>query len=308
MSSPMSILDIDDLSAEQFNEVLRFASLAKFDPVLAGKSVALYFEKPSARTRNSAEVAIRALGGGVTTISDTEVGLGVRESVSDVGRTLGCYHDLIGARVKNHSVLEELKSVSHLSGVGVINLLSDVSHPTQAVADVITITDSISANPKSGRTKVVYVGDSNNVTRSLAKACSYADFDTVIASPEGYNFSEEELATLRIGSGSVEWVADLKMACEGADFIYTDVWVSMGQEADGARKLVELEPYRVTADLMALGSDRVKFMHCLPAHRGLEVEATVIDGESSLVWQQARARMTAFVGILGLMFGGLGEG
>ena len=299
MSSARKIFDIDDLTSEEFAEVLDFSLLRNPPKVLSNKSVALVFEKPSLRTRNSTEVAIRQLGGGVTTMADQEIGIGVRESASDIASTLCGYHDLICARVKSQVTLESFAAVSLTKGVGVVNLLSDLAHPVQALADVLTIKQVWTG---IGHPKLTYVGDSNNVTSSLAKAASYAGIDVTISSPAGYEFDDSTLERLNIGGGLVRKVSNPKEGVKGADFIYTDVWVSMGQEGQTERRLVDFGSYQVNSDLMALAGDAVKFMHCLPAHRDLEVSAEVIDGADSIVWAQAENRLHSMRGLLLKLF------
>ncbi len=299
MSLARRIFDIDDLTPEEFAEVLDFSALRNPPKVLSNKSVAAVFEKPSLRTRNSTEVAIRQLGGGVTTMVDQEIGIGVRESASDIAATLSGYHDLICARVKSHQTLENFASVSVPRGVGVVNLLSDRSHPVQALADVLTIKQLWSGGDHA---KLTYVGDSNNVASSLAKAASYAGIEVTISSPEGYEFDDPFLAELNVGEGVVKKVSDPKVAVKGANFIYTDVWVSMGQEDQTETRLKAFSSYQVNSELMGLAGDSVKFMHCLPAHRELEVSADVIDSKDSIVWIQAENRLHSMRGLLLKLF------
>ncbi|NNN13482.1 MAG: ornithine carbamoyltransferase [Acidimicrobiaceae bacterium] len=299
MSSARKIFDVDDLTTEELAEVLEFSALRNPPKVLSNKSVAVVFEKPSLRTRNSTEVAIRQLGGGVTTMVDQEIGIGVRESASDIASTLCGYHDLICARVKSHETLESFAAVSLARGVGVVNLLSDLSHPVQALADVLTIKQVWTG---VGHPRLTYVGDSNNVASSLAKAASYAGIDVTISSPAGYEFDDSTLERLNVGDGLVKKVSNPKEGVKGADFIYTDVWVSMGQEDQTETRLADFGSYQVNSGLMALAGDGVKFMHCLPAHRDLEVSAEVIDSADSIVWIQAENRLHSMRGLLLKLF------
>jgi ornithine carbamoyltransferase len=262
------LLSIRDLSAADLDWILA-ASEQPYPRILENKGVALYFEKPSARTRNSMEVATAQLGGHPVYIQKDELGIGSRESVADVTHTLACYHAIIAGRVFDHGLLEEMARVN---AAPVLNMLSDTDHPLQALADLLTV------NQLLGRVegkKIAFIGEGNNVSRSLAEACALAGAEFVIASPEGYGLE-----------GSV---VDPAEAVEGADIIYTDVWVSMGgEESDDRRKA--FEPFQVDEALMALAPN-ASFLHCLPAHRGEEVTAPVIDGPRSAVWRQAENRM-----------------
>jgi ornithine carbamoyltransferase len=262
------LLSIRDLSAADLDWILA-ASEQPYPRILENKGVALYFEKPSARTRNSMEVATAQLGGHPVYIQKDELGIGSRESVADVTHTLACYHAIIAGRVFDHGLLEEMARVN---AAPVLNMLSDTDHPLQALADLLTVKQLLGR--VEGK-KIAFIGEGNNVSRSLAEACALAGAEFVIASPEGYGLE-----------GSV---VDPAEAVEGADIIYTDVWVSMGgEESDDRRKA--FEPFQVDEALMALAPN-ARFLHCLPAHRGEEVTAPVIDGPRSAVWRQAENRM-----------------
>jgi len=262
------LLSIRDLSAKDLEWILT-ASEQPYPRVLEGKGVALYFEKPSARTRNSMELAVAQLGGHPVYIQKDELGMGSRESVFDVTHTLACYHAIIAGRVFDHGLLEEMAQVN---AAPVLNMLSGTDHPLQALADLLTIKQLLG---RLEGVKVAFVGEGNNVSRSLAEACALAGAEFVIASPEGYGLE-----------GSL---ADPAEAVDGADIVYTDVWVSMGGE-DNARRRAAFEPYQVDGALMARTND-AWFLHCLPARRGEEVTAPVIDGPRSAVWRQAENRM-----------------
>lgn len=262
------LLSLRDLSAADLGAILALSEQPA-PKLLQDKGVALYFEKPSARTRNSMELATAQLGGHPVYLQPAELGIGSRESVEDVTRTLACYHSIIAARVFDHGLLE---SMSAIDAAPVINMLSGSDHPLQALADLLTI------KQLTGRlegVRVAFVGEGNNVARSLAQGCALAGAEFVLASPEGYGLT-----------GSV---TDPEEAVRGADIIYTDVWVSMGGE-DSEERRAAFEPYRVDERLMALAPDSW-FMHCLPARRGEEVSAGVIDGPRSAVWRQAENRM-----------------
>ena len=249
--------------------------------VLEHRGVALYFEKPSARTRNSMELATAQLGGHPVYLQPAELGIGSRESVADVTRTLACYHAIIAARVFDHRLLEEMAAVN---AAPVLNMLSGTDHPLQALADLLTIKQLLG---RIEGARVAFIGEGNNVSRSLAQACALAGAKFVIASPPGYGFE-----------GSI---ADPWLAVEGADIIYTDVWVSMGAEDSEDRRMA-FEPYRVDEALMAVAPN-AWFMHCLPARRGEEVTASVIDGPRSAVWRQAENRMHTARGAMLWMMG-----
>jgi ornithine carbamoyltransferase len=266
------LLAIRDLSAEDLKAILELSQAAA-PRVLQDKGVALYFEKPSARTRNSMEMAAAQLGGHPVYLQPAELGIGTRESVADVTHTLACYHAVIAARVFDHGLLEQMAAVG---AAPVLNMLSATDHPLQALADLLTIQQLL------GRIEgvcVAFVGEAHNVARSLAEGCAKLGAEFVIASPEGYGFSGE----------GIRQVTDPAEAVEGADIVYTDVWVSMGDEHSD-EKLAAFAPYQIDEALMEHGPN-ARFLHCLPAHRGEEVTAPVIDGPRSAVWQQAENRM-----------------
>lgn len=284
-------LEVDDLAEAELAEVLDLADPARAEPVLAGRGVALIFEKPSNRTRSSSELAVVGLGGHPVTMRGDELGLGSRETVEDVTKVLARYHAIVGARVFDHRLLEAMARVDE---VPVVNLLSDFSHPTQVLADLLTLRSRWGSLP--GRT-VAWVGDGNNVARSLLLGCALSGMSLRLACPPGH--AVDPGAVLRARSMGVEVVetSDPKAAVEGADAVYTDVWVSMGQEEEAPQRLEAFAGYQVDADLMARAAPSALFLHCLPAHRGLEVSAEVIDGPASAVWDQAENRMHAARGL-----------
>ena len=284
---PRHVLDVDDLSDAELAEVLSRAQAADPDRVLEGRGVALYFQKPSARTRHSTEMAVVQLAGHPVSVADHEVGIDTRESAEDLARTLGCYHAIIGARVFDHDILERMAAVSP---VPVVNLLSDRAHPLQALADLLTIQEVFGS--LEGRT-VAYVGDANNVASSLALGAGRTGMVFRIASPGGYGFGEDQLVRLQAAGAEVLGFEDPRAAVAGADAVYTDVWTSMGQEAEAERRLRDFAGFAVTPELMDAAAPHAVFLHCLPARRGEEVEAAVIDGPRSRVWQQAANRMNA---------------
>jgi ornithine carbamoyltransferase len=295
-------LEVDDLTPAQFAAVLDSAACWKREPaqvprVLDGKGAALLFEKPSARTRTSTEMAVVGLGGHPVYIRPDEVGLGVRESVADVARTLAGYCAVIAARVFDHATLEEMARVVD---VPVVNLLSERAHPCQALADFLTLTELL--GDVEGR-RVVFVGDGNNVAASLAYGAALSGAELTVASPVGYELDEATVERVRNLGGVLELTVDPYEAVVGADAVYTDVWTSMGQEEETAARRAAFAGYAVDEALMAAAGEQAWFLHCLPAHRGEEVSAGVIDGPRSAVWQQAANRMDAARALLALLCG-----
>jgi ornithine carbamoyltransferase len=265
--------------------------------------VALLFEKPSARTRNSCEMAVIDLGGHPVYIQGAEVGLDTRETAEDLARTLACYHRVLCARVFDHGILARMAAALKRSGfdVPVVNLLSDDAHPCQAVADVLTMREAL--GPLRGRA-LAYIGDANNMARSLAKAGLLEGMEVRIAAPEGYAFSSAELSSLQAfgdaagRGGSIELTDGPAPAAKGAAALYTDVWTSMGQEEEMAARRAAFAGYTVDEELVGLGADDAVVLHCLPAHRGEEITDSVLEGPRSVVWKQVAHRRTAMRGIL----------
>ena len=310
------LIDIAGMSPDTFNAILDLSEADAGKP-LAGKGIALLFQKPSARTRNSMEMAVVQLGGHPIYIQKDEVGLGTRESVEDVARTLSCYHEVIAARVNDHNLLTGMAAATDTP---ILNMLSDTAHPLQALADLLTVRQLIG---RLEGVKIAYVGDANNVARSLAEGCALVGAELVVASPDGYGFSEAEIAgfnTLCSGEGRspaaqageagsrpspgyVKQVSDPREAVEGANIVYTDVWVSMGQDSETEARQKAFSAYQVNEALMD-ACPQAYFLHCLPAIRGQEVAAEVIDGPRSAVWRQAENRMHTARGALAWMVGG----
>jgi ornithine carbamoyltransferase len=285
-------LEIDDLDAEGLERVLARAEAWKREPsavppLLAGKGAALLFEKPSARTRSSTEMAVFTLGGHPIYIRPEEVGLGVRESVEDVARTLAAYTALLMARVFDHGTLEAMAAAVD---VPVVNLLSDRAHPCQALADILTLRERLGT--LEGR-RLAFVGDGNNVAASLAYAAALCGLEFVVASPPGYELDEYVVEAARNLGGNVVVSNDPCESAKGADAVYTDVWTSMGQEEETEQRKAAFTGFQVDAALMELAGPDAVVMHCLPAHRGEEITAEVIDGPASVVWPQAANRMDA---------------
>ena len=281
---PRHLLEIDDLNSTELDKVLSL-STQRSEELLLGKGAALLFEKPSNRTRNSMEMAIVQLGGHPVTIRPDEVGIGKRESTGDVAKTLSCYHALIGARVFEHETVSEL---SAYSSVPVINMLSDESHPLQALADLLTIKQEFG---QLKGLKIAYIGDSNNVAQSLAIGSLMAGVEFRVASPKGYEFSEVSLKRIQSVGGQILQTGEPETAVEGANVIYTDVWTSMGQEAESATRLRDFNGFTVTMEMLSLADPESIFLHCLPAHPNEEVTQEVLDSSYSRIWKQAENRM-----------------
>lgn len=283
------LLTVADLGREGLGEILALSELPDLGLPLAGKGVALVFQKPSARTRNSMEIATVQLGGHPVYIQKEEVGLGTRESAEDVARTLACYHSVIAARVMDH---KDLDAMAAATGKPLLNMLSDIAHPLQALADLLTVRQLLG---RLEGARIAYVGDGdNNVCRSLAEACSLLGVELRIASPEGYGLDEAH--------ENVTQLSDPAEAVEGADIVYTDVWVSMGQDQEAGARATAFAPFCVDEALMERCPD-ARFLHCLPARRGEEVSAGVIDGPRSAVWLQAENRMHTARGALAWLMG-----
>jgi ornithine carbamoyltransferase len=311
MPSPLAgrdLLSVRDLSPEELRLVLdtarqlklRYYSGERLIPLLRGMSIALIFEKPSTRTRVSMEVAALQLGANPLVFNRDELQLGRGEPVRDTARVLDRYVDAIAARVYSHRTLEELAAYAR---VPVINMLSDLEHPLQAIADMLTIEE------KFGTTrgvKIAYVGDArNNVAHSLLLAAAKLGSHIAIAAPKQLWPREEILEAARLDAeatrATVEVYEDPKEAVRGADVVYTDVWVSMGEEGLEEERRRLLRPYQVNRELMSLASSRAVFMHCLPAHRGEEVTEDVLEGPWSIVWNQAENRLHAQKAVLALL-------
>ena len=283
------LLDIASLGREGIESILALSQVQDLGRPLAGKGVALVFQKPSARTRNSMEMAVVQLGGHPVYIQKDEVGLGTRETAEDVVRTLACYHEVVAARVMDHRDLEAMAAVSPKP---VLNMLSDRSHPLQALADLLTVEQLLG---RIEGARIAYVGDGdNNVCRSLAEAASLLGAEMRIASPAGYGLAQ--------APGGIRQTEDPREAVEGAQIVYTDVWVSMGQDEEADTRMKALAAYQVGEALMA-GCPDAFFLHCLPARRGEEVTDSVMEGPRSAVWRQAENRMHTARGALAWLSG-----
>lgn len=284
-----NLLSIADLEAGDFARILALSERTDLGTPLAGMGIALVFEKPSARTRNSTEMAAVQLGAHPIYIQKDEVGIGSRESAEDVARTLACYHAIIAARVMDHRTLAAMAAATDTP---LLNLLSDRDHPLQALADLLTVRQLLG---RLEGARIAYVGDAdNNVARSLAQACVLAGAELTLASPEAYALSEPPYG--------VRHVTDPAEAVAGAQIVYTDVWVSMGQDEETEARTRALAPYQVNEALMAK-ADGAFFLHCLPARRGEEVTGGVIESAKSAVWRQAENRMHSARGALAWLAG-----
>jgi ornithine carbamoyltransferase len=291
------ILSIGDLSADDLADILQRAKAPITARPLSGRGAALVFEHPSARTRNASEVAVFQLGGHPVTIRGEEVGFDRRETVEDVARTLACYHALIGARVADHHTLERMCAAIDASDaqVPVINLLSDKEHPTQALADVLTMEQHFG---QVQDLTVAFIGDANNVARSLGDALALCGAAFRVASPEGYAFGSADVSRIEALGGSLVVCETAAEAAEGADVLYTDVWVSMGEEATAEEKRRRFAGFCIDEQLLERAAPDAIVLHCLPAHRGEEITAAVLEGPKSRVWQQAENRMHSIRGLL----------
>ena len=291
-------LSIDALEAGVLADLLLVARYLKrrraagmSEHALAGKTLAMVFEKPSLRTRISFEVAMTELGGRAMYIRGEEIGIGKREAIQDVARVLGRMVQGIMARVYRN---ETVTALAEHSGVPVINGLCDLHHPCQALGDLLTIVERFG---DAKGLKVAFIGDGNNVSRSLAQICALAGAEFVLACPEGYEFTAAELE----GVSGVTMVRDPRQAAAGAHVLYTDVWTSMGQEAEREERLKDFAAYQVNEALLSAARPDAVVMHCLPAHRGEEISDGAMDHPRSIVIDQAENRLHAQKALLRLM-------
>ena len=296
-------LDLASWSTHELENLLELALSLKMEwrtggnrPILQNQTLGMIFQKPSLRTRVSFEMAMKHLGGSAIMLGPQEIGLGKRESIADVARVLSGYVQGIMARVFEH---EHLAQLAENSRVPVINGLSDSCHPCQALADMLTIREHF------GRLKglrVAYVGDGNNVAVSLAAACAHYGLEFSIASPEGYEMEKaarDQVFEIADRNKSIlEMHTRPQAAVADADVVYTDTWVSMGQEAQAAERLEEFDGFQVNRRLMDFAKPGSIVMHCLPAHRGDEISDELMDGEESKVFEQAENRMHAQKAVL----------
>jgi ornithine carbamoyltransferase len=300
-------IDLIDWDGDQIRRLLKDAAKlkkaharGKAKPVLQGRVLGLLFEKPSLRTRVSFQAGMAQLGGEAVFLSQSEAGLGKRESLPDVARTLSQYVDAIVLRTFKHETVEEF---ARWAGCPVINGLSDYYHPCQALGDLLTMRESF-GDDLAGRT-LAFIGDGNNVARSLALACGKVGVRFVLSAPGGYTFDRPFLDVYHATvGGMLAEEPDPVRAVAGADVIYTDVWASMGQEAEAAERGRAFEAYQVNEELLRHAPPHAKVMHCLPAHRGEEITDGVLDGPQSVVFPQAGNRMHAQKALLVWALGG----
>ena len=292
------LLDITDFTAGELRTILSLAERPELPHALAGKGAALIFQKPSNRTRQSMEMAVVQLGGHPVYTRGEEVGFDVREPLEDIVRVMAGYHAVLAARVFSHDIVTRMAAVS---AVPVVNMLSDHSHPLQALADVLTMQQ---VHGSLVGLSVAFVGDYNNVSRSLAEACATLGATLVLACPVGYHADDAELERVNaLGPGAVKQVHRPAEAVVGAVAVHTDSWTSMGREAEKQERSQAFEGFTVDTALMAQAAPGAAFYHCLPAHRGFEVSAEVIDGPASRVFSQAHNRMHAARGALAFLLG-----
>jgi len=286
-------LSINDCSTELLKELLRISarlkslySVGSNDLCLTGKVLAMLFEKPSLRTRISFHVAMTDLGGSAIYVKPEDIGgLGKREPIKDMARVLSRYVDGIMARTFEHSTVTEL---AEFATVPVINALTDFSHPCQAMADMLTISEHCG---RLEGVKIAYIGDGNNVARSLAFASAKLGMKMVIASPAGYELDAESIKKAnQISADSVRQTNDPKAAVDGTDIIYTDTWVSMGQEEEKQKRRADFEGFQVNAELVKTAPD-AKIMHCLPAYRDFEITDEVVESPNSIIFDQSENRL-----------------
>lgn len=306
-----NFLSVADYSEPELMHILDVAAELKKqlkesganDPILAGKTLALVFQKASLRTRVSFEIGMHQLGGYAFYLSPDEIGLGKREAVKDVAQVLGGYVDTIMARVFQHQHLVEL---AQYAGIPVINGLSDYNHPCQGMADAMTIIEEFG---KMKGINVSFIGDGNNVAVSLMHICARMGANFTIANPEGYDMPSEAIALAEkfaAESGSrLSFMRDPKEAAKGAQVIYTDTWVSMGQEAEKEIRQQVFKPYQVNRELLDIAGKDAIVMHCLPSHRGQEITDEVQDGPQSRVFPEAHNRLHAQKGVLACLLGGM---
>lgn len=302
----MNLISINEFERDFIEEIFSKTSLLKEVPAaekraLSGKTLALVFEKPSIRTRVSFEVAMFQLGGYSIYLGQDDIKLGVREQIKDVGKVLSRYVDGIVVRTFAHEIVSRIARVSE---VPVINGLSDMLHPCQVLSDIYTIRE------KKGKkkVKVAFIGDGNNVAHSWLYGSAKVGFDLSIATPKGYEPRKEivqsALETAKKTGSKIEILEDAARAVRGADIVYTDVWASMGQEEENKKRKKIFSNFQVTQELIKKTGKETLVMHCLPAHRGEEITADVIDGPNSIVLDQAENRMYVQKAILLLLLGG----
>ena len=305
------LLTLREFSRAELQRILDLAALMKAVHraggrmrALGGRTVAMIFHKPSTRTRISFEVGVFQLGGHALALNAQELQLGRGETIADTGRVLSRYVDAIVIRTYAHCDVEQLAQAAQ---VPVINALTDYAHPCQALADYLTVQEHLG---RVAGVRLTYVGDANNVARSLVFGGVLLGVHVSLASPPAYRLDDASAEWARAqaarSGGSLRLLEDPEEAARGADVLYTDVWTSMGQEAERERRTRELAPYQLNARLLGLAAPHALVMHCLPAHRGEEITDEVIDGPQSAVWDQAENRLHVQKALLTLLLGARG--
>lgn len=300
-----NFIDLDQIEAKELRKIVDLAKLLKKDKLnykLAGKNLAMIFEKSSTRTRISFEVGMNQLGGSAIVMNKSDTQLGKGETVADTAKVLSRFVDGVMVRVNSHDTILEL---AENATIPVINALSDFSHPCQIMASVIAIEENL--GDIFGK-KLAWFGDANNVLNSYIHGALAFGYELNIATPKNYDFCDEEIKKAREKGAKISYYQDAKDAAKDADVLIADTWISMGQssendEAEKEKKLKELGPYKVTQELMNLAKPSAIFTHCLPAYRGVEVEAEVIDSKQSIVFDEAENRLHGQKAILLWCFG-----
>ena len=303
-TSPRHLLSSADLTAEETVYVLDIAAKLKrrTQQLLQGRQLALIFEKPSLRTRVSFEVAMKHLGGSTMYLPPQEGGLGEREPIKDVARVLARYVDVVAVRTFGQTIVEEYAAYST---VPVINALTNEEHPCQALADLLTVQEKLGSDLR-GRS-IAFIGDGNNVASSLVITAAALGMDIRMAAPNGYKLPESVVSEASVraakSGGKLTLVTQPAEAVAGAEAVYTDVWTSMGQERESARRRVDFEGYQVNRELVSKAAPRALIMHDLPAHRGDEITDEMVESEHSIVFDQAENRVWAQAGVVAFLMG-----
>ena len=298
-------LSVEDLERDEVTRLFRLTAELKSRikagdraTPLTGRTMALIFEKPSLRTRVTFEVGMVQLGGASVYLAAQEIGFGKRETVPDIARNLSRWVDIVTARVFSHATVEGL---ARFATIPVINGLSDREHPCQAMADLFTLWER---GLDLGKTRLAWIGDGNNVCHSVLLLGACLGMDMIVATPPGYEPDATVVERCRRRGGKVALTTEAREAAEGADVVYTDVWMSMGQEAERERRHEAFQRYQVNETLLRFASPKALIMHCLPAHRGEEITDTVLDGPQSVILDQAENRLHAQKAVILHLLGG----
>ncbi|MBT3182162.1 MAG: ornithine carbamoyltransferase [Deltaproteobacteria bacterium] len=303
-----SLKTLMDITSDEMTEILSRAKelkarIKRREPIdsLKNRVVGMLFEKPSTRTRASFESAISRLGASAVYMPSSDLQLKRGEPVKDTARMFGGYFDCLVARVYKHKTIQEL---AEYSGIPIINALCDLAHPTQAICDLLTV---LEAKGDLKGLKLTYVGDGNNVCHSLLLACAHTGMNMTAACPNGFFPSDDFLSSAKEIANStgstLEVISDVRKASEDADVLYTDTWVSMGEDDQKAEKMKIFAGYQINSDLMKIANKEAIAMHCLPAYRGCEITEEVMEGPQSVIWQQGENKMYAAIGVLDFLFG-----